>query len=124
MAQDEWGHARSFYPLLRGFPEASAAATVEERGWQQRPTSAMAGLGRPFGAWADFVAANLLVDTALTTLFEAATDSSYEPLRQRARKILQEEAAHWVHAQGWVERIGADHRGRPALADSLRAAWD
>jgi phenylacetate-CoA oxygenase PaaI subunit len=124
MAQDELGHARSFYPLLRGFPEASAADTAEAHGWQRRPTSAMAGLDRPFEAWTDFIAANLLVDTALTTLLEAATDSPYEPLRQRARKILQEEAAHWVHAQGWVERIATDDRRRPALAESLRAAWD
>src|SRR5690349_20162678 len=41
MAQDELGHARSFYPLLRGFPEATAADTIEEAGWQTRPTSAM-----------------------------------------------------------------------------------
>src|SRR5215211_1956398 len=44
MAQDELGHARSFYPLLRGFPEASEADTMEERGWQDRPTSALACL--------------------------------------------------------------------------------
>jgi phenylacetate-CoA oxygenase PaaI subunit len=124
MAQDELGHARSFYPLLRGFPEASAADTVEELGWQQRPTSAVACLGRPFEAWAAFIAANLLVDTALSTLLEAATNSPYELLRQRARKILQEEASHWVHAQGWVARIAADKQGRPGLVLRLRAAWD
>src|SRR5437764_8220577 len=102
MAQDELGRARSFYPLLRGFPEATEADTAEESGWQHRSTSAMACLDRPFTDWTEFIAANFLVDTALTTLFEAATDSPYQPLRQRARKILQEEAAHWVHAEGWV----------------------
>src|ERR671939_1291416 len=70
MAQDELGHARSFYPLLRGFGSDSQ---MEERGWQARPTSAMACLDRQFGAWADFIAANVLVDTALTTLLGAAT---------------------------------------------------
>lgn len=124
MAQDELGHARSFYPLLRGFPEATEADTREEAGWQSRPTSAMACLDATFGGWSDFVAANLLVDTALTTLFDAATASPYEPLRQRARKILQEEQAHGVHAEGWTRRLATDERARPALAASLAAMWD
>src|SRR5437763_16639460 len=53
MAQDELGHARSLYPLLRGFPEATETATVEEAGWQSRPTSAMACLDRPFTRWTE-----------------------------------------------------------------------
>jgi phenylacetate-CoA oxygenase PaaI subunit len=124
MAQDELGHARSFYPLLRGFPQATEADTREDAGWQSRPTSAMACLDAPFGAWSDFVAANLLVDTTLTTLFEAAIESPYEPLRQRARKILQEEQAHWVHAEGWTRRMAADEPARPTLVASLAAMWD
>jgi len=124
MAQDELGHARSFYPLLRGFPESTEADTAEEQGWQHRPTSAMACLDNHFYGWPDFVAANFVVDTALTTMLSAATDSPYEPLRQRARKILQEEEAHWVHAEGWLKRIGADEAGRPELETSLQAMWD
>ncbi|MBV9581467.1 MAG: phenylacetate-CoA oxygenase subunit PaaI [Chloroflexi bacterium] len=48
MAQDELGHARSFYPLLRGFPAGHTVASVEEKGWQQRATSAMRCLDTPF----------------------------------------------------------------------------
>ena len=124
MAQDELGHARSFYPLLRGFPESTEADTAEEHGWQHRPTSAMACLDNHFYGWPDFVAANFVVDTALTTMLAAATDSPYEPLRQRARKILQEEEAHWVHAEGWLKRIAADETVRPALETSLDTMWD
>ncbi len=124
MAQDELGHARSFYPLLRGFPQATATDTMEEAGWQGRPTSAMACLDARFDAWPAFVAANFLVDSALTTLFEAGVESPYEPLRQRARKILQEEAAHWLHAEGWARRLGRDGSSRPALAARLHATWD
>ena len=111
MAQDELGHARSFYPLLRGFAQGDESlAPMEDQGWQRRPTRAMACLDQPFGAWRAFIAANLLVDSALTVLFEAALDSPYEPLRQRARKIVQEEAGHWVHAIGWLSvlRTGSD----------------
>ena len=124
MAQDELGHARSFYPLLRGFPEATSAATAEELGWQSRPTSAMACLDAAFAGWHQFVAANFLVDTALTTLLEGATESAYEPLRQRARKILQEEDAHWAHAEGWVRRLADDAALRPGLAGCLAGMWD
>ena len=122
MAQDELGHARSFYPLLRGFPGGRDVTQMEEKGWQQRSTSAMACLDRRFGAWADFVSANLLLDTALTTLLASATESSYEPLRQRARKIQQEEAGHWVHAAGWVRRLSISEPSR--LAQALAQVWD
>jgi phenylacetate-CoA oxygenase PaaI subunit len=116
MAQDELGHARSFYPLLRGF---GADGQMEERGWQQRPTSAMACLDGRFASWADFIAANVVVDTAVTTLLTAATESSYEPLRQRARKIVQEESTHWVHGSGWLRRM----RASADLAPALERVW-
>ena len=119
MAQDELGHARSFYPLLRGFPGGLDIPQMEEKGWQQRPTSAMRCLDAGFAGWADFVAANLVVDAAMTILFESASDSPYEPLRQRARKIQQEEAGHWVHATGWLRRLD-----RHMLAPALARVWD
>lgn len=124
MAQDELGHARSFYPLLRGFSEATEAVTMEDAGWQGRSTSPMACLDRPFETWSDFVAANLLVDTALTLLLEAATESPYEPLRQRARKIVQEEEPHWMHVEGWVPRLAADTDGHASLVASLQWMWE
>lgn len=125
MAQDELGHARSFYPLLRGFPEGSEqeASAMEERGWQQHPTSALACLDRRFPDWPTFIAANLVVDTAFTVFFAACADTPYEPLGQRARKILQEESGHWVHAQGWVQRLAQQDERRAQLAEGLRAMW-
>jgi phenylacetate-CoA oxygenase PaaI subunit len=119
MAQDELGHARSFYPLLRGFPAGRDVPQMEERGWQHRSTSAMGCLDRRFDGWADFVAANLLVDTAMTLMLGAAVDSAYEPLRQRARKIQQEEAGHWVHAAGWLRRLGSRN-----MLPALSRVWD
>ncbi len=118
MAQDELGHARSFYPLLRGFPSALETVQMEDKGWQQRPTNAMSCLDRSFAGWSEFLAANLLVDTAFTTLLSAALSSPYEPLRQRAAKIVQEEAGHWVHGAGWVRRAPAH------LSSALGAVWD
>jgi 1,2-phenylacetyl-CoA epoxidase catalytic subunit len=119
MAQDELGHARSFYPLLRGFPGGQDLPPMEEKGWQRRATSPMRCLDASFEAWADFVAANLLVDGAMTVLLAGAVDSRYEPLRQRARKIQQEETAHWVHATGWSRRLPSIE-----LAPALARVWD
>jgi phenylacetate-CoA oxygenase PaaI subunit len=117
MAQDELGHARSFYPLLRGF---GADALMEDKGWQQAPTNAVACLDRTFSHWTDYVAANVVLDSAFTVLFEAAVDSPYEPLRQRAVKIVQEEATHWVHGTGWLRRLA----GQPSMLPALEAVWD
>jgi phenylacetate-CoA oxygenase PaaI subunit len=123
MAQDELGHARSFYPLLRGFPGATEADTMEEAGWQTRPTSALACLDARFGSWGQFVATNFVVDTAFTILFQAAEASPYEPLRQRARKIVQEEQGHWVHARGWVRQLAIGEAAREDLSSSLGLVW-
>jgi 1,2-phenylacetyl-CoA epoxidase catalytic subunit len=121
MAQDELGHARSFYPLLRGFSRGLDKTQMEEKGWQRRPTSAMTCLDRCFGTWFDFLAANLLVDSALTTVLLAALDSPYEPLRQRARKIQQEEAGHWVHGAGWLRRL---NDSSSQLDSAIAQVWD
>jgi phenylacetate-CoA oxygenase PaaI subunit len=119
MAQDELGHARSFYPLLRGFPDGRTLPPMEEKGWQNRATSAMRYLDQPFRDWAEFIAVNLVVDSAMTVVLSAAADSTYEPLRQRARKIDQEESGHWVHATGWLRRLGP-----AAVVQPLAAVWD
>jgi 1,2-phenylacetyl-CoA epoxidase catalytic subunit len=106
MAQDELGHARSTYPVL-----AKLGVRREDEG--------LAG-GHPLRVieqelpdWASVIAANLVVDGVLTTFVASARDSALEPLAQRARKILQEEGAHRVHAEAWLKRIcrtGGDDR--------------
>lgn len=98
MAQDELGHARSTYPVL-----AKLGVEREDEGM---------GTGQPLRVlahelpdWASFIAANLVIDGILTTFVASARDSSLEPLAQRARKILQEEGAHRVHAEAWLRRM-------------------
>ncbi len=117
MAQDELGHARSTYPVL-------AKLGVER-------TDEGLDTGHPLGViaaelpdWASVIAANLVVDGILTTWVASARDSSLEPLAQRARKILQEEGAHRVHAEAWLKRIcatgGAD---RELLLVRIAEMW-
>ena len=124
MTQDELGHARTLYPLLDNFTQAEAdprQVEPETRTLRYSITS----LDNEFAGWCDFVATNFLLDTALTTFFEAAQKSSYEPLRQRARKIIQEERVHFMHAEGWVKRLAnAGGAVRRALLTSLERLWD
>jgi 1,2-phenylacetyl-CoA epoxidase catalytic subunit len=105
MAQDELGHARSTYPVL-----AKLGVQRSEEGLDAgHPLPAIAV---ELPDWASFIAANLVVDGILTTFVASGRDSSIEPFAARARKILQEEGAHRVHAEAWLRRIrragGAD----------------
>ncbi len=128
MTQDELGHARSLYAALQSAPDAPEAYLKEEK----RETSShgipmpwvnMPLLTQPFEHWADFVAAVVLVDRALTLVFESARASSYEPLRQRAAKILQEEWFHRQYGEGWLRKLAADANTRDALQASLNRFW-
>lgn len=103
MAQDEIGHARSLYPVLEDLGGESPENEPETR----TTFSQSAFLSKPFDGWTDFVAANFLFDTAMSVGLEAAVDSSYIALAQRARRILEEEQLHWLHAEGWVRRLSS-----------------
>jgi phenylacetate-CoA oxygenase PaaI subunit len=124
MTQDELGHARTLYPLLDNFAQAETdpdQIEPETRTLHYHLTF----LDQDFQGWSDFVATNFLLDTALTTFFKAAQDSSYEPLRQRARKIVQEERVHQMHGEGWVRRLAnAGGAVRTTMLHSLECLWD
>ncbi len=124
MTQDELGHARTLYPLLEDFTQAKPDPSQVEP-MTRTLHYHLAYLDHDFQGWADFVATNFLLDTALTTFFEAAQYSSYEPLRQRARKIVQEERIHEMHADGWVRRLArAGGAVRATLVTSLNRLWN
>lgn len=120
MAQDELGHARSLYAAMQSTPDAPEAYLREE-GRAQR--LGMPFLERPFGHWAEFVAAVVFFDRAMTRVFEALRSSDYEPLRQRAAKILQEEWFHWQYGQGWLKRLAAEPKTRQAMQAAVNQIW-
>jgi ring-1,2-phenylacetyl-CoA epoxidase subunit PaaC len=98
MAQDELGHARSTYPVL-------AKLGVERSDEGLDAGQPLPVIAAELPDWASLIAANLVVDGILTTFVASGRDSSIEPFAQRARKILQEEGAHRVHAEAWLRRI-------------------
>ena len=116
MAQDELGHARSTYPVLDKLGHPRSDDGLDTSG-------ALPLLVDELPDWASMIAANLVVDGILTTWIASARDSSIEPLAQRARKILQEEGAHKVHAESWAKRLcrGPD---RELLLRRIGEAWE
>jgi len=120
MTQDELGHARSLYAALQSVPDSPEAYLKEEK--RERLLGSPA-LELPFKHWAEFVAAAALFDRALTLVFEAARGSRYEPLRQRAAKILQEEWFHRQYGEGWLKRMAAGPKTRGAMQDSVNRLW-
>jgi ring-1,2-phenylacetyl-CoA epoxidase subunit PaaC len=120
MAQDELGHARSTYPVLKALgmhvDEDSAEAEGDRR---------LALLDAELPDWSSFIAANLLVDGVLVTFVAACADSTLAPMAQRARKILQEEGSHRVHAEAWTRRLcRSGESERDALLERLAQTWE
>jgi 1,2-phenylacetyl-CoA epoxidase catalytic subunit len=117
MAQDELGHGRSTYPVL-----AKLGVQREDEGLDAgRPLRC---ISHELPDWASFIAANLVVDGILTTFVASARSSSIEPLAQRARKILQEEGAHRVHAEAWLRRVcRAGGPDRALLLARIEEMW-
>jgi ring-1,2-phenylacetyl-CoA epoxidase subunit PaaC len=117
MAQDELGHARSTYPVL-----AKLGVHREDTGLSTGHPLPV--LEHELPDWASVIAANLVVDGILTTFVQSARDSSIEPLAQRARKILQEEGAHRVHAAAWLKRIcRSSETDRELLRRRIQEMW-
>lgn len=123
MVQDELGHARTLYPLLEQFAQGQAEPQQLDP-MTRDPRYRLAALDHDFAGWSEFIAANFLLDTALTTFFAAARESTYEPLRARAHKVLQEEKLHFMNAEGWVTRLAnAGGAVRANLVAALGPWW-
>jgi ring-1,2-phenylacetyl-CoA epoxidase subunit PaaC len=116
MAQDELGHARATYPLLK-----QLGAEVGDR----RPEAGgcMPVLATELPSWPWFVAVNFAVDGMLSAFVRSCEPSAFDALAQRARKMLQEERSHAVHARAWARRLAGDEVQRDAFAAALSEAW-
>ena len=114
MAQDELGHARATYPLLKQLRVGSEQLAVG---------NCIPVLAAELPSWTWFVAVNLVVDGMLTALVRACQNSAFTGLAQRARKILQEEESHALHARAWARRLARDDAQREAFAPALEECW-
>jgi len=121
MAQDELGHARVLYGLLDELPGAPRRSEHE---WVAADARTVAFLNASFAGWPHLIIANLMIDRALAMVLETALESRYLPLRQRARKIIEEERYHAIHGQSWLAQLAAESADvRAQMAAALRDIW-
>ncbi len=121
MGQDELGHARLLHGLLDHFFGLTQEALVENRGGGE--FASIAFLDRTFGSWADLVAANALVDLAVTLEIAAFRGSSLGALRRVVDKLIQEEKFHDEHGRAWFQlAAGRSRESRASLVQATRTA--
>lgn len=118
MAQDEWGHARLLYALLRDFGDDTDQL---EHGREPDAYRSIESLDHEPESWPELVAINALVDGALSVQLEALTASAYLPLRQRVQKLLDEESFHRAHATAWFARLASADAACAELGDAVDA---
>lgn len=116
MAQDEWGHARLLYSMLKDFGEDPSAAEHERPREEYTNVSV---LDDPFSDWAGFVMAMTVVDGALTLALEGFAEGRYETARSRIPKMLGEEEFHRDMGLAWLRSLGG---GAQEAKDRLRQA--
>lgn len=118
MAQDEWGHARLLYAMLKRFD--FDPFEVEHDRPAGRYYSAPV-LDRPFADWADFVAATVVVDGALAVALESFGAGNFALARSRVPKMLAEEEYHHQFGAAWFTRLaGSGGEGAERLQASAR----
>jgi phenylacetate-CoA oxygenase PaaI subunit len=118
MAQDEWGHGRLLYAMLKDFSD-----DVDQLEHAREPDAYcnIELLDGPAADWAGLVALNALVDTALTVQFEAMRASTWTPFRQRVEKMLDEEQFHTAHGSAWVHWFArSGDAGRTLLQQAMQ----
>ena len=118
MAQDELGHARATYPLLK---QLGVADGQDED--HLEIGACMPVLATELPGWPWFVAVNLVVDGMLAAFVSASEESAFTQLAQRARKILQEERSHEAHGRAWSRRLARDELQRGEFAAAVSECW-
>ena len=100
MGLDDLGHSRVLYGCLEPL---GADPRGPERESDPAGLRALAYFDEPWSEWAEFVAANAILDTAFTAMIEACVGGSVEVLQHRLRKMLMEERYHFLHGRSWLK---------------------
>jgi ring-1,2-phenylacetyl-CoA epoxidase subunit PaaC len=121
LAQAELGHVRLLHALLEKHFGEDPDDLVD-----RRPPQAFANVGyldHPIADWAGVVAANYVVDLAVTRVLYALRQSTFKPLGASVDKMLDEERYHLHHGRGWFRTLAAPSRkDRGTLERHVQAA--
>jgi phenylacetate-CoA oxygenase PaaI subunit len=100
MGLDDLGHSRVLYGCLEPLGEDPRGPDRESDPASLR---ALPYFDEPWSEWAQFVAANAILDTAFTAMIESCVNGSVEVLQHRLRKMLMEERYHFLHGRSWLK---------------------
>jgi ring-1,2-phenylacetyl-CoA epoxidase subunit PaaC len=112
LSQTELGHVRLLHGILKKHFGEDPAALIEER--VADDFANIGFLDSEIPDWAALVAANYVVDLAVTRVIHAMQGSSFKPVRMSVEKMLEEERYHVHHGQGWFRALAS--RGGDAKA--------
>jgi 1,2-phenylacetyl-CoA epoxidase catalytic subunit len=112
MGLDDLGHSRVLYGCLEPLGADPRGAERESDPGSLR---ALPYFDEPWSEWAQFVAANAILDSAFTAMIESCVNGSVEVLQHRLRKMLMEERYHFLHGRSWL-KSGIN-------AEPLNRAW-
>jgi 1,2-phenylacetyl-CoA epoxidase catalytic subunit len=104
MGLDDLGHSRVLYGCLEalGDDPRDAKREVDSSSYRALPF-----FDSPWETWAQFVAANAVLDTAFSLVIRSFVEGNVEVLQSRLRKMLMEERYHYLHGRSWL-REGID----------------
>lgn len=132
ITQNTMGHANLFYQLLEELEEGDADALAHERLSNERrngtyfeiPNGTGTYLEEPRYDWALAVVRNYLYEVFKKVKLEAALESSYEPLRHAAEKVLMEQPYHLGHWRTWITQLqDASPEAKERIQARLDEAW-
>lgn len=121
LAQTELGHVRLLHGILKKHFGDDPDALLEQRA--ANAFANVAFLDTAIGDWAGLVAANYVVDLAITRLVHAMRGSAFKPVRMSVEKVLDEERYHVHHGQGWFRTLAnRTDASRDAMQRQLHTA--
>ena len=135
IAQDEMGHAATYYGLLADLGAGARDSLAHLRPASARRNSVLVerqnGPGSyrelPHFDWAYALGRHYLYDTFESLRLDRAVQSSYAPLAESARSIRREEHYHLLHHEAWLRAFeagkGTDVDARRRLQHGFERAF-
>ena len=122
LAQDEMGHALTWYSLAHDLGGLHPDRAAFQRPADEFRNATLVEL--PVGDWAFTVVRQYLFDAAEQVRYAAMLDSAYRPIADAAAKLRSEETYHIMHSRGWVQRLGdATEESHRRMQTALDQAW-
>jgi len=122
LAQDEMGHALTWYTLAHqlGAPDPDRNAFF--RSVDEFHNATLVEL--PKGDWAFTIVRQYLFDAAERARYTSLALSAYRPIADATAKLRNEETYHLMHSRGWMQRLGdATEESHRRMQTALDLAW-